>query len=186
MTVPARLCTGRLLLREWTAADLAPFAALNADPEVAEHLGEPLDRTSSDALVERIRAGWARHGYGLYAAQARLDGGWGPAGTHLGFIGLGHHRALPAEVEIGWRLARTAWGHGLATEGAMVVRDMALRCLDVPRLISITVPANRRSWRIMQKLGFTLWRSGVPFERWRLQVWELPRERWVGANAPLG
>jgi RimJ/RimL family protein N-acetyltransferase len=71
----------------------------------------------------------------------------------LGFCGLSHHRLLPDEVEVGWRLARHAWGRGLATEAALVCRDVAFDVLGRDRLISVTIRANTRSMRVMQKLG---------------------------------
>lgn len=173
--MPAEVRTPRLLLRRWQPADRPPFAALNADPAVAVHLGGPLTRAASGALVDRMEAAWERFGHGLYACTAAVPGAWGPPGTVLGFIGLHHHRILPEEVEIGWRLARAAWGVGLATEGAAAVRDLAFERLDLDRLISITVAANSRSVRVIEKLGFTLWRDDVAFEQWRLQVWALAR-----------
>ncbi len=71
---------------------------------------------------------------------------------------------LPA-VEIGWRLARPAWGQGLATEGARATVDFAFGPLGLERIVSITVPENRDSWNVMQKLGMTLERTTVHPER---------------------
>src|SRR5262249_58107555 len=66
---PAR-ATPRLRLRAWTERDLAPFAALNADPQVMEFFPGPLDRAGSDALAARIRGHFERHGFGLWAVEA--------------------------------------------------------------------------------------------------------------------
>lgn len=99
--------TARLLLRGWRESDRDPFAAMNADPEVARYLPTPLDRASSDALVDRIVAHWAEHGFGLWAIERHDDGAF------LGFTGL-YRPAFEAHftpaVEVGWRLAREAWG----------------------------------------------------------------------------
>lgn len=76
------LTTERLLLREWQDTDRAPFAALNADPRVMEHLPAVLDRAASDSLVDRIVAGWREQGHGLWAVARRDDG------RFLGFVGL--------------------------------------------------------------------------------------------------
>ena len=72
-------------LREWQDGDREPFAALNADPRVAEFLRGPLDRAASDALVERIRQGWAADGHGLWAVERSENGAF------IGFVGLAAH-----------------------------------------------------------------------------------------------
>lgn len=59
------LTTDRLLIRQWKPEDKAPFAALNADPEVMEHFTATLSRAESDALVERFSGLIAKHGWGL-------------------------------------------------------------------------------------------------------------------------
>ena len=152
MTPRVHIETERLLLRDWTDADLAPFAAVNADPRVMEFLVKLLDRAESDAMAERIRAGLTRRGWGLYAAEVK------EAGAFIGFIGL----AVPAfdapfmpAVGIGWRLARTAWGSGYATEGARAAVAHAFGPLGMTSLVSFTAEWNRPSRRVMEKLGMT-------------------------------
>lgn len=158
--------TPRLLLRAWRDDDRAPFAVMNADEAVTRYLSGPMTRQQSDALVDHIIAHWWDWGYGLYAVERRSDG------RFIGFVGLSHHRALPADVEIGWRLARPVWGDGLATEAAMVVRDHAFGDLGIPRLIAVTTDENLASRRVMDKLGMTFDRY-VAYDRWRLRVHEL-------------
>src|SRR3546814_10494931 len=116
--VPA-LATERLLLRPWRDSDLAPFAALNADPEVMAHFPATLTASESDGLAQRIRTAMSERGFGWWAAEVP---GVAP---FIGFIGLsvpdfGAHFLPPGQrvVEIGWRLARAFWGRGYATEGA--------------------------------------------------------------------
>ena len=147
-----RLRTERLLLREWLDGDREPFAALNADPEVAEYLGGPLDRAGSDRLVDRIRARWRSDGHGLWAVE-RLDDG-----LFIGFVGL----AAPSFdapftpcVEVGWRLARSAWGQGFATEAAREAVRFGFEELGLEEIVSFTVPANVRSRAVMERLGMT-------------------------------
>ena len=143
-----RLRTERLLLREWRSADRAPFAALNADPEVARYLATPLDRAASDALIERIEQRWREDGFAQFAVERLEDGAF------LGFIGVAKLPWAPDPVpEIGWRLAREAWGRGYATEGAREAMRFAFEDLLVPELVSYTTVANGRSQRVMTKLG---------------------------------
>ena len=63
--------TERLLLRAWQPSDDAPFAALNADPEVTRYLSGPMRRDESDELLARIRGHWHQHGFGLYAVEVK-------------------------------------------------------------------------------------------------------------------
>lgn len=145
-----RLHTPRLLLREWLDADLEPFAALNADPAVIELLGGGLTRAESDAMVGRFVARWRRDGVGHWAVERVADGAF------LGFVGLGVPAWAPGpETEIGWRLARHAWGAGYATEAAREVVRFAFEVRDLPELVSYTAVVNRRSRRVMEKLGMT-------------------------------
>jgi len=95
--------TERLLLRDWQPSDDAPFAALNADPEVTRYLNGPMTRRESDELVARIRGHWQNHGFGLYAVEVK------DSGAFAGFVGLAIPSFLPdvlPAVEVGWRLAR--------------------------------------------------------------------------------
>jgi RimJ/RimL family protein N-acetyltransferase len=133
------LSTERLVLREWHHSDLEPFAALNAYPAVMEHFPELLDRAASDAFADRILAQWASDGVGLWALERAADRAF------LGFVGL----AVPAfqahftpAVEIGWRLARFAGGHGYATEAAEAALGFAFEARDLGQIVSFTVPAN--------------------------------------------
>jgi len=143
------LQTERLRLRAWREADLAPFAALNADPWVMEYFPRALDRAESDALAARIAAHFTRHGFGLWAVEAP-----GRA-EFIGFVGLAvpsvHAHFMPA-VEIGWRLAPEHWGSGYATEAARAALAFGFRALGLDEIVSFTVPANWRSRRVMERL----------------------------------
>jgi len=144
------LRTPRLLLRGWRDEDLAPFAALNADPAVMEHFPAVLGRAESDALAARIAAQFDARGFGLWAVEAP---GVAP---FLGFVGLAVPRftaPFTPCVEIGWRLARDFWGRGYALEAAQAAFDFAWGPADLAALVSFTAPANRRSVALMERLG---------------------------------
>jgi RimJ/RimL family protein N-acetyltransferase len=147
-----RLQTERLLLREWRTSDLEPFAALNADPAVMEHFVAPLSREASDGLVARVRAGWAANGYGLWAVERTTDG------RFLGFTGLALHTfdaPFTPAVEIGWRFAAEAWGHGYATEAATAAVRFGFETVRLDEILSWTTVANQPSRRVMKRLGMT-------------------------------
>ena len=150
------LHTDRLVLRRWTGADRAPFAALNADPIVMEHFPAPLSRAQSDALADQLDTDLAEHGWGWWAVEVR-DSGSG-AGPFAGFAGLAIPRfeaPFTPAVEIGLRFARWAWGHGYATEAAAAALDFAFSTLGRTEVVSFTATTNVRSQAVMRRLGMT-------------------------------
>lgn len=147
------LTTERLVLRPWRASDREPFAAMNADPEVMEFFEATLTREESEAFADRIERGFEEHGgWGWFVIEHRASGAF------LGFGGLARVRFeahfTPA-VEIGWRLARAAWGHGYATEAAREVVRFAFEELGLDEVVAFAVPANERSVAVMRRLGMT-------------------------------
>ncbi|MBL8673403.1 MAG: GNAT family N-acetyltransferase [Rhodospirillales bacterium] len=144
--------TARLRLRPWAARDLAPFAAMNADPRVMEHFPGTLTRAESDALVARIEEHFVRHGFGLWAIEVAADGAF------AGFTGLAVPRfeaPFTPCVEIGWRLAPAHWGQGYATEAAQAALAFGFKTAGLEEIVSFTVPANLPSRRVMERLGMT-------------------------------
>jgi RimJ/RimL family protein N-acetyltransferase len=153
--IPTTLRGPRVTLRPWTDDDLAPFAAMNADPEVMRWFKAPLTREESDAMASRIRQRIDAEGFGLWALQT-------PELRFAGFVGLFPALAfeLPFEgyagttpLEIGWRLARAAWGRGDATEAAQLALDHARQALRVRRVVSFTTLGNLKSQAVMQRIG---------------------------------
>ncbi len=124
---------------------------MNADPEVMVHLGGPCPRAESDLIVGRFLEKWAEEPrFGWWALEGRADGAF------LGFVGLSRpdFDAPPAPcVEIGWRLVRDAWGRGIATEAARACLAHGFATVGLAEVLSFTVPANRRSRRVMERLG---------------------------------
>ncbi|NJP24694.1 GNAT family N-acetyltransferase [Microbispora sp. SCL1-1] len=142
--------TERLVLRRWREDDKEPFAALNADPVVMEHFPATLSREDSDALAERIEAGFDEHGFGLWAVEAD--------GEFIGFTGLSVPRftaPFTPCVEIGWRLARSAWGRGYATEAARASLEDGFGRAGLTEVVSFTAVQNVRSQAVMRRLGMT-------------------------------
>jgi RimJ/RimL family protein N-acetyltransferase len=164
---PASLRTARLLLRPWRAADIPAFAGLSADPEVMQFLRPLPDRPAAEAWVKEAQAHWRRHGFGRWVVE--LPG----EAPFVGVIGLTRVRYAahftPA-VEIAWRLARRYWGRGYATEAARAALDYGFGTLGLEEIVAITVPANLRSCRVMERLGMT----------------RLPQEDFDHPDAPEG
>ncbi|HWH92326.1 MAG TPA: GNAT family N-acetyltransferase [Baekduia sp.] len=148
--------TERLLLRRWRLEDREPFAAINADAEVMRWIGSgrALGRGLSDELVDRFEREWDERGFGLWAVSWRDD----QAQRLLGFCGLTVPMFLPEllpAVEVGWRLARPAWGQGVATEAARAALAFGFDELEMREIVAIVAPENSRSARVAEKLGMT-------------------------------
>lgn len=144
--------TDRLLLRRWLPTDRAPFAAMNADPKVMEHLPSPLSKEESDGMIDRVEEHFDQHGFGLWAIEIPN------AAPFAGFAGLsipGFLAHFTPCVEIGWRLAHAHWGHGYATEGARAVVKFGFEILNLSEIVSFTATGNVRSRRVMERLGMT-------------------------------
>ena len=159
------LHTERLLLRHWDESDLEPFAELNADAEVMQYFPSPLERRESDEMAHRIIGQFAERGFGLWAVEfeGRFAGYTGLFGSSLP-MPLGDH------VEVGWRLARWAWGRGIATEAARAaLADGVDRC-GVRRVYSYTTRTNSRSEAVMVRLGM-IRRHDLDFDHPRTVGW---------------
>jgi ribosomal-protein-alanine N-acetyltransferase len=144
------LRTERLVLRPWRPEDRDPFAALNADPRVMEHLPSVLTRAESDAAVARYEAHFAEHDFGWFALE--LPG----SAPFIGYVGLAHPRFeahFTPCVEIGWRIAAEHWRNGYATEAARACVELAFGPLNLTELVSFTAVGNAPSRRVMEKLG---------------------------------
>ena len=186
-TVP-RIETERLLLRPFQDADREPFAALNADPAVMEHFPQRLTRQESDAFVDRIGVRWAEDGVGLWAVERRADGAF------LGFTGLARHTfeaPFTPAIEVGWRLAVDAWGHGYATEAARASLRFGFEDRGLDEILSWTTVANVRSRAVMERLGM-IRDPADDFDHPNVPVgspirphvlYRLSRERWLASRS---
>jgi ribosomal-protein-alanine N-acetyltransferase len=123
---------------------------MNSDPAVMEYFPATLDRTRSDALIAHAEAGFERHGFGLWALEIQATG------ELIGFAGL----AVPSfeahftpAVEVGWRLARPAWGNGYATEAGRAALAFGFEQAGLEEIVSFTSATNARSRAVMERLG---------------------------------
>lgn len=145
--MPVALRTPRLLLREWRDEDAPHFAAMSADPGLTEFLLPP-----DEAWVPRARAYWQQRGFGQFVVE--LPG----TAPFIGVVGLGDlHPTVPAApaIEVAWRLARSYWGRGYASEAGRAAIDDGFSRLGLGEIVAITVVGNERSRRVMERLGMT-------------------------------
>ena len=151
--IESRIETGRLILRPYGEDDRDAFAALNGDPRVGAWLAGTQDRAQSDAMLDRINAHIAAHGFGLWGAETRADR------RLVGFIGLTTVEAgdLPVGpcIEMGWRLIPKVWGQGLASEGAAAALAWAFVHIQVDEIVAFTAATNLASRGVMRKIGMT-------------------------------
>jgi RimJ/RimL family protein N-acetyltransferase len=146
------LRTDRLRLRRWQEADREPFAALNADPDVMEYFPDLLSKQQSDSLIEAIESSFEQWGFGLWAVEVRATGAF------IGFTGLNRpslETHFTPAVEVGWRLARAAWGKGYATEGARASLAFGFEEVGLDQIVSFTSTENMRSRAVMERIGMT-------------------------------
>lgn len=172
------LTTTRLLLRQWCAADLEPFVAMSADPDVMALIGDGSVRDARQAEVSyrAIREHWVKHDFGLFAVERLHDEAF------IGFCGLSIPKFLPEilpVVELGWRLRKDAWGQGIGTEAAQAVADWSFETQDQERLVSVIHTDNAASQGLATKLGMTVERrTVVPGNEVWVDVYELERTTW--------
>ena len=144
------ITTERLRLRLWRDADAGDFAEMNADPRVMEYFPAPLGRAESDELLGKILAHFGTHGFGPWLVEERASG------EFLGFTGLmipTFDAEFTPAVEIGWRYARSAWGHGYASEAARACLAYGFDALNLERVVSFTSRLNLRSIAVMERIG---------------------------------
>jgi RimJ/RimL family protein N-acetyltransferase len=148
MIETSMITTPRLILREWCDADLADLAAMNADPQVMRYFGKTMTVAESADMLDRLR-GWSTdYGVTFWRVSRAADDGF------LGMAGLKPLTVpwpVASDFEIGWRFAQPAWGHGYASEAAAAAMASGLQ--RWPRIIAMTVAANRPSWRVMERIG---------------------------------
>lgn len=175
--------TKRLQLRQWLPDDRVPFAAMSAHPQVMEFFPGTLSRSESDAIADNCASLIAARGWGVWAAEL-LE-----TSEFIGFVGL-HipDQNLPCTpcVEILWRLSRSHWGHGYATEGAVAALKVGFEKLDLQEIVSFAAVGNHRSRSVMERLNMTNTASTFehpdvpgPSHLRKHCLYKISRERWL-------
>lgn len=151
-----RLETERLILRSWEDRDRAPLAAILGDPEVRRFYPSVLTREQTDTQIDFAIEKAAAVGFHFGAAELKSTG------QLIGLVGLGHTpdetraviRGAPL-VEIGWQFAKSAWGQGLAPEGARARLGYGFDVVGLDEIVAFTYRGNLPSQRVMEKIGMT-------------------------------
>ena len=138
--------TRRLLLRQFTPADLADLYAILSDPEVVRYVGtgEPASLAEAEAALLSFGRHWERHGFGRWAATEKDTGR---------LVGYGGLRMLIDTPEVVYHLAKAHWGRGLATEMARASLQYGFGERGFERIVAIAMIENRASIHVMEKIG---------------------------------
>lgn len=144
--------TKRLYLRTWQDGDLDPFAQMCADPEVMRYFPDVMTRDKSELLISRCIDKQETDGFSMAPVETKATG------EFLGFVGLNtptYAAPLPFEpcVEIGWRLKRSSWGKGYASEAAHAWLRFGFETIGLEEIVAFTIPANEPSQKVMRRLG---------------------------------
>jgi RimJ/RimL family protein N-acetyltransferase len=150
--------TARLVLRKFTEDDVDNLVELDSDPDVMHFItgGRPTPRheVESDVLPMFLDYYDRFAGYGFWAVTEKSSGR---------FVGWFHLRPVaaeqPDEVELGYRLLRSVWGKGYATEGSRALIDKGFAELGVQRVVAFTMVVHVASRRVMEKAGLRLVRT---------------------------
>ena len=150
--------TDRLLLREYVENDAEAFFRLNSDPEVLRFVPDkPLLNVEQarQILIDHPIADYRKYGFGRGACILKSTG------EQIGFAGLKYLEEF-GEIDVAFRLMRTHWGLGLATEAALASVRFGFADLDLKRIIGLVMPENIASVRVLEKIGLR-YVDGVSF-----------------------
>lgn len=140
----------RLGFRNWKKEDLINFAAINSDTDVMRHFPKPLTQNETADFIVRLQNHYEKNGYNYFATEILATG------ELIGFIGLAFQEyvsELTPATDIGWRLKKTAWGKGYATEGAKRCLEYAFNELGLKRIVTTCTIENEKSENVMRKIG---------------------------------
>ncbi len=144
--------TERLLLRAWKNEDVETYYQINQDPKVIEFLLGPMSKEQVEKFIVDKNQTLREENYTLWALEEKATG------AMIGCIGIQEIPSLipfAGKMEIAWRLGSQYWGNGYAPEGAHAVLDYAFETLGFEDIFSFTTTTNKRSQRVMEKIGMT-------------------------------
>jgi RimJ/RimL family protein N-acetyltransferase len=143
--------TQRLIIRKWRDSDLHDMAAINQNPQVMEYFPAPKTFEETRDFIIAHAGLYEQLGYCAYAVELKDNH------KFIGFVGLspvGNDLPCGPAVEILWRISSKHWGKGYATEAAQAVIEHAFNDLRINELVTFTASANKKSEKLMQRLGF--------------------------------
>lgn len=163
--------TERLKLRKFLPKDSLGFFHLNNDPKVLEFTGDSPFLSENEALkFIQSYDHYQKFGFGRWSVILK------ETGEYLGFCGLKFTEELD-EVDIGFRFFRNCWNKGFATESSLAVLDFAFSELKLKRIVARTMPENKASIRVIEKIGMRFVEERISEnENWL--IWEKLNENF--------
>ncbi len=164
--------TDRLRFATWRWEDWKEFRRLTSDPLVVQYIGtgEPWSDERVQEFVARQGENWEKYRVCLWRLLPK------DSDTLIGICGLQHLPEGP-EVEIGWWLAPSHWGQGLATEAAQHALAYGFEVSNLDRIVAIAHPANRDSLRVMERIGMRFEREAM-HKGIRVVLYAIEREQF--------
>ena len=167
--------TARLIMRVPCREDFEAWAALGEDEQAMRHIGGVQSRFESwNRLLSSIGS-WHVLGFGAFSVIRKADRRW------VGRVGPLRPEGWPG-TEIGWTLAREAWGNGYATEAAFAATGWAFATLGWSEIIHCIAPDNLPSQAVAQRLGSVKRGPGklpAPYSGDPIDIWGQTREQWL-------
>jgi RimJ/RimL family protein N-acetyltransferase len=174
LTLGPTLETPRLILRPPVLADFDPWAEMMADEENSGFIGGPQPRFGSWRGFTSVVGAWTIQGFSMFSVIEKSSGDW------VGRIGPHQPEGWPG-TEVGWGLAKAAWGKGYAVEAATVAMDWVFDELGWTDVIHCIDPANTPSQQVAARLGSINRGPGklpAPLEDAPVDLWGQAREEW--------
>jgi RimJ/RimL family protein N-acetyltransferase len=138
--------------RNWSKTDLVSFAEINKDTAVMEYFPYCLTKNETVLFIERLKTHYSNRGYNYFATEILATG------EFIGFIGLAdqdYNSVCTPATDIGWRLKKSSWGKGFATEGAKKCLEYAFKELKLEKIIATCAISNTQSENVMKKIGMS-------------------------------
>ena len=143
--------SARLGFRNWNDSDLDIMTTINADVDVMEHFPSIQSREVTLSFIERMQKQFVENGFCYYAVELLEKN------EFIGFIGLSKQEYNAGFetpfIDIGWRLKKSTWNKGYATEGAKRCLEYAFKTLKLKIIYAIVTSNNDKSMRVMEKIG---------------------------------
>ncbi|GLQ95185.1 GNAT family N-acetyltransferase [Dyella acidisoli] len=167
--------TERLILRPPIREDFDAYAANMADAEAAHFIGGMQSRPVAWRGFLTLAGAWMIQGYSMFSVIEKATGHW------VGRLGPWQPEGWPGK-EVGWGLARGAWGKGYAYEGAVAAIDWSFEHLGWTDIIHSINSDNLPSIALAKRLGSRFLRHSrlpEPYQDVTVEVWGQTREEWL-------
>lgn len=182
--------TTRIALRRLTENDVEHLLELDSDPDVMWYLTGGVPHTRDFVVGKALPYYLGFYDrfdvFGFWAAIEKVSG------EFMGWFHFRPHRENPDEIELGYRLKKVHWGRGYATEGSKALIEKGFRELGVDKVVATTMALNRRSRRVMEKVGLRFEKEfaypGEPFPGWKVEdcmevKYGLTRAQWMSTSS---